>query len=77
MPAAVSENTPQEVFGRNLANRRCSERREVGWSRHSGWNERKGKPRFGAAERKFADGSSGVVTEPPGDGKSRKAGTTA
>jgi len=26
MPAAVLENTPQEAFGRNLANRRCSER---------------------------------------------------
>ena len=25
MPAAASENTPQEVFGPNLANRRCSE----------------------------------------------------
>ena len=29
MPAAASENTPQEVFGRNMANRRCSEWREV------------------------------------------------
>lgn len=26
MPAAVSENTPQDGFGLNLANRRCSER---------------------------------------------------
>ena len=29
MPAALLENTPQEVFGRNLANRKCSERRNV------------------------------------------------
>ena len=40
MPAAVSENTPQEVFGQNLANRRCSERRSVGRSRHRGRSER-------------------------------------
>ena len=26
MPAAVLENTPQDDFGLNLANRRCSER---------------------------------------------------
>ena len=29
MPAAVLENTPQDDFGLNLANRRCSERRNV------------------------------------------------
>ena len=29
MSAAVSENTPQDDFGLNLANRRCSERRAV------------------------------------------------
>ena len=30
MPRALSENAPQEVFGLNLANRRCSERSAVG-----------------------------------------------
>ena len=29
MPAVVSENTPQDDLGLNLANRRCSERRNV------------------------------------------------
>ena len=29
MPAALLENTPQDGFGLNLANRKCSERRNV------------------------------------------------
>jgi len=46
MPAAVSENTPQDGFGLNLANRRCSERRTVSRSLRRRTETTEGKRRF-------------------------------
>ena len=67
MPAAVLENTPQEAFGRNLANRRCSERQRSQYGRFdSGREGRKGSMvsavRTGRSERQGIE----AVTEPPG-----------
>ena len=71
MPAAVLENTPQEAFGRNLANRKCSERRNVSRSLHRRSGTAKAKLKASARsgtespERQCRE----AVTEPPGGRK--------
>ena len=72
MPAALLENTPQDDFGLNLANRKCSERRDVSRLLHQRSGTAKGKrkasARSGTESRERQCGV--VVTEPPG-GKQR------
>ena len=60
MPAAVSENTPQEAFGRNLANRRCSERQRSQQvaSPAAGKGKRKAERLRPEAERKARNGKA-------------------
>ena len=74
MPAAVSENTPQDDFGLNLANRRCSERRNVSRSLLTAVGKEAGEAelrRSGTSRRN--DKASRAVTEPPG-GRRRPQG---
>ena len=74
MPAAVLENTPQDDFGLNLANRRCSERRNVSRSLLTAVEKEAGEAelrRSGTGRRN--DKASKVVTEPPG-GRRRPQG---
>lgn len=52
MPAAASENTPDEVSGPKLANRRCSEWRAVRRSPRRRSERTEGKPGFDLAEQK-------------------------
>jgi hypothetical protein len=67
MPAAVSENTPQDDFGLNLANRRCSERRAVSRLLHQRPGKAEGKRRFTRCRTEGPERQGGVaVTEPPG-----------
>lgn len=68
MPAAVLENTPQEDLGRNLANRKCSERRAVSRSLHQRPERAEGKRKASARSRTEGPERQGgeAVTEPPG-----------
>ena len=72
MPAALLENTPQDDFGLNLANRKCSERRNVSRLLHQRSGTAKGKRKASARSgTESRERQSGVaVTEPPG-GKQR------
>jgi len=54
--AAVSENAPQDGFGLNLANRRCSERRTVSRLLHQWPEQAEGKWRFTRCIRKVWNG---------------------
>lgn len=64
MPAAVSENTPQDVFGLNLANRRCSVWRATCWP--TGPASLGNRIAASAALRRPGQARSEPVTEPPG-----------
>jgi hypothetical protein len=77
MPAAVSENTPQDGFGLNLANRRCSERFAVSRSLHQRPGKAKRKAAASAkAERKAPNGKAAKRSRNRQvEGKGRKAGT--
>ena len=68
MPAAVLENTPQEDFGRNLANRKCSERFAVSRSLHQRPGKAEGKRKASARSGTEGPERQGgeAVTEPPG-----------
>ena len=68
MPAAVLENTPQEDFGRNLANRRCSEGRAVSRSLHQRLGQAEGRRKASARSGTESPKQQGgvAVTEPPG-----------
>lgn len=58
MPAAASENTLWNVFGRNAANRRCSEWRAVSRSLRRRQERAEGKRRSRVAARKARNGKA-------------------
>lgn len=77
MPAAVLENTPQEDFGRNLANRKCSEGAQSAGRFTSGRKRQKEGGRLRPeAERKARNGKAELRSRNRQvEGKGRKAGT--